>query len=162
MHVRILSHFCDVWRFATLWTVAHQAPLSTGFSRQRYWSGLPCPPPGDLPDPGIESESLKSSALVDKFFTTSATWKALCRCKKHLTKHNILLWLNNKKKISQQIKYWRNVPHITKAMYDKLIANITINGEELKVLLLISATRQGCPLPSLQFKYSTGGSAHSN
>ena len=40
-----------------LWTVARQAPLSMGFSRQEYWSGLPCPPPGDLPDPGIEPES---------------------------------------------------------------------------------------------------------
>ena len=39
------------------WTVAHQAPLSMGFSRQEYWSGLPCPPPGDLPDPGIEPRS---------------------------------------------------------------------------------------------------------
>ena len=42
---------------ATLWTVARQAPLSMGFPRQEYWSGLPCPPPGDLPDPGIESAS---------------------------------------------------------------------------------------------------------
>jgi len=42
---------------ATLWTAAHQAPLSMGFSRQEYWSGLPRPPPGDLPDPGIELES---------------------------------------------------------------------------------------------------------
>ena len=41
----------------TLWTITHQAPLSMGFSRQEYWSGLPCPPPGDLPDPGIESRS---------------------------------------------------------------------------------------------------------
>ena len=40
--------------FATPWSVAHQAPLSMGFSRQEYWSGLPCPPPGTLPDPGIE------------------------------------------------------------------------------------------------------------
>ena len=42
---------------ATLWTVAHRAPLPMGFSRQEYWSGLPCPPPGDLPDPGIKPES---------------------------------------------------------------------------------------------------------
>ena len=42
---------------ATLWTLARQAPLSMGFSRQEYWSGLPCPPPGDLPDPGIKLES---------------------------------------------------------------------------------------------------------
>ena len=43
--------------FATPWTVAYQAPLSMGFSRQEYWSGLPFPPPGDLPDPGIEAAS---------------------------------------------------------------------------------------------------------
>ena len=47
----------------TLWTVAHQAPLSIGFSRQEYWNGLPCPPPGDLPDPGIKPESSASPAL---------------------------------------------------------------------------------------------------
>ena len=44
--------------FVTLWTLAHQAPLSMGSSRQGYWSGLPCPPPGDLPDPGIKPASL--------------------------------------------------------------------------------------------------------
>ena len=48
----------------TPWTVAHQAPLSMGFSRQEYWSGLPCPPPGDFPDPGIEPVYLKSPALA--------------------------------------------------------------------------------------------------
>ena len=49
--------------FATLWTVAYQAPPSRGFSRQEYWSGLPCPPPGDLADPGIEPISPASPAL---------------------------------------------------------------------------------------------------
>ena len=58
------------------WTVAHQAPLSMGFYRQEYWSGLLCPPPGDLPDPGIEPTSLESPALADVFFTTSVTWEA--------------------------------------------------------------------------------------
>ena len=53
------------------------SPLSTGFSRQEYWSGLPCPLPGDLPHPGIEPVSLMSSALVGRFFTTSATWEAV-------------------------------------------------------------------------------------
>ena len=48
----------------TLWTIAHQAPLSMGFSRQEYWSGLPCPPPGDLPNLGIQPKSLTSPALV--------------------------------------------------------------------------------------------------
>ena len=69
MHV--LNHFSNVQLFASLCTVACQALLSMGFSRQEYWSGLPCPPPGDLPDPGIEPTSLRSSALAGGFFTTS-------------------------------------------------------------------------------------------
>ena len=72
----LLSYFSCVWLFATQWTVAHQAPLSMGFSRQEYWSGLPCPPPGELPDPGIKPESLMSPALAGGFFTTSTTWEA--------------------------------------------------------------------------------------
>ena len=62
--------------FATPWTVAHQAPLSMGFSRQEYWSGLPFPPPEDLFDPGIKSSSLMSPALAGGFFTTNTTWEA--------------------------------------------------------------------------------------
>ena len=57
-------------------TVACQSPLSVGFSRQEYWSGLTCPSPGDLPDPGIEPASPLSPALAGGFFTTSATWEA--------------------------------------------------------------------------------------
>ena len=56
----VLSH---VQLFATLWIVAHHAPLSVGFSRQEYWSGVPFPPPGDLPDPGMKSGSPASLAL---------------------------------------------------------------------------------------------------
>ena len=54
--------------FVTLWTVAHQAPPSMGFSRQEYWSGLPFPSPGDLPNPGIEprSPALQSDALTSE------------------------------------------------------------------------------------------------
>ena len=59
----VLSHFSRVQLFVTLWTAAHQAPLSMGFSRQESWSGLPFPSPGDLPDPEIEPESTESSAL---------------------------------------------------------------------------------------------------
>ena len=62
---------------ATPWTVVHQAPLSMGFSRQEDWSGLPCPPPGDLPDSGIEPASRTPPALAGGLFTTSATWEAL-------------------------------------------------------------------------------------
>ena len=60
-----------------LWTIAHQAPLSTGFSRQGYRSGLPFPTPGDLPDPGIEPASLTYSALAGEFFTPRVSWEAL-------------------------------------------------------------------------------------
>ena len=61
----------------TPWIVAHQAPLFMGFSRQEYWTGLPCFPPGDLPDPGLEPGSFMSPALSGRFFTTSTTWETL-------------------------------------------------------------------------------------
>ena len=73
----MLSHFSPVQLFATLWTLACQAPLSMEFSRQEYWSGLPFPPPGDLPDPGIQPTFLLMfPALAGKFFTTHATYEA--------------------------------------------------------------------------------------
>ena len=65
------SHFSCIWLFATLWTIAHQVPLSMGFSRQEHWSGLPFPSPGDLLHPGIEPASLTSPSLAGGFFTTS-------------------------------------------------------------------------------------------
>ena len=72
----VLSHFSHVQLLVTLWTVARQAPRSMGFSRQGYWSGLLCPPPRDLPDPGIEPTSLMSPALAGGFFSTSTTQEA--------------------------------------------------------------------------------------
>ena len=74
----VLSCFSCVRLFLTLWTIAHQAPLSMGFSRQEYWSGLPCPPSGDLPDPGNEPMSLMSPALAGGFFTTSDLCVCVC------------------------------------------------------------------------------------
>ena len=62
-HVCMLSHFCRVQLFAILRTVAHQASLSVVFPRQEYWSGLPFPPPGDLPDPGIKPVPPAAPAL---------------------------------------------------------------------------------------------------
>ena len=59
----LLRHFSCFWLCMTLWTAAHQAPLSMGFSRPKYWSGLSFPSPGNLPDPAIESESLTSTCL---------------------------------------------------------------------------------------------------
>ena len=70
--VSVLSH---VQLFATPWTVAHRAPLSIGFPRKEYWSGLPFPPPGDLLDPGIEPLSFSSPALAGRFFTAAPPGK---------------------------------------------------------------------------------------
>ena len=64
----MLSRFIRVQLFVTVRTVAYNAPLSIGFSRQEYWSGLPFPPPGDLPNTGIKFMSLKSPALAGRFF----------------------------------------------------------------------------------------------
>ena len=60
VHACALSHFSRVPLCAAVWTAASQVPLSMRFSRQEYWSGVPCPPPGDLPHPGIEPASLMS------------------------------------------------------------------------------------------------------
>ena len=75
MCMYVLSH---VRLFVTPWTVARQAHLSIGFSRQEYWSGLPFPSPGDLPNPGIEPTFLVFPASAGGFFTTSTTWEAHC------------------------------------------------------------------------------------
>ena len=118
----VLSHFSHVWFCATLWTVARQAPLSMGFLRQKYLSGLPCPPSGDLPHPGIEPrslalqahslptepprmepESLRSFTLTSGFFTTRTTKKAcwkfnlrqslcLVLCLRYFFSLKIILW----------------------------------------------------------------------
>ena len=74
------SPCCQCWVVSnSLWPhelyVACQTPLSMGFSRQEYWSGLPLPSPGDLPNPGMEPTSLAPPALAGGFFTTSATWE---------------------------------------------------------------------------------------
>ena len=66
---------CHVQLFATLWTVAHQAPLSMAFSRQKYYSELSFPSPGNLPNTGIEAISLVSPTLAGQFFTTELPGK---------------------------------------------------------------------------------------
>ena len=72
MHAHLLGR---VQHFATLWTVARQAPLSMGFPRQEHWSGLPFPPPGDLLKPEIDPGTPASPALAGRFFTTEPSGK---------------------------------------------------------------------------------------
>ena len=71
----MLSHFSRVGVFVTPWTVAHQVPLSMGFSRQEYWSRLPWSPPGIFLTQELNSCLFMSPALAGGFFTTSATWE---------------------------------------------------------------------------------------
>ena len=72
----MLSWFSHIWLFVTPWTIAHQAPLSMGFSRQEYWSWLPFPTLGDLSNARIEPATLICPTLAGRFFTTSANWEA--------------------------------------------------------------------------------------
>ena len=76
VHV-VLSHLSPVRLFETPRTIAHQAPLSMEFSRQEYRSGLPCLPPGDLPDSGVKLASLMPPALAGGFFTTDPPGKPI-------------------------------------------------------------------------------------
>ena len=71
----------EVKCFQALGWNTHQAPLPLEFSRQEYWSMLPCPLPGDLPNPGIKPTSFMSPALADSFFTTNVFWEACCHDK---------------------------------------------------------------------------------
>ena len=80
----VLSCFNCAQLFETPWTVDHQTPLSMEFSRQEYWSELPCPPPGDLPEPEIKPMSLTSPALASGSFTTSTTWEIYLLLMYHL------------------------------------------------------------------------------
>ena len=80
----VLSHFSCVRLFAIQWTEARQAPLPMESSRQEYWSGLSCPPPGDLPNPGIKPMST-SPAVAGEFFTTGTTLT--------LARLHILCWI---------------------------------------------------------------------
>ena len=102
--VQSLSH---VQLFVTLWTVAHQAPLSMGFSRQEYWNRLPLPSPGDLPDPGIEPKSPTLQQMLYHSFNVG----------EHSVRSNIysnydpvftsrLLWLGLKMKQVMVILQW--------------------------------------------------------
>ena len=75
LHVCMLSCFSRILLLVTLWTVACQAPLSMGFSKQEYWNGLPFPSPRDLPDPGIEPALHRFLELAVGFFNSSTTWE---------------------------------------------------------------------------------------
>ena len=124
----VLSHFSHVWLFVSLQTVACQAPLFIGFPRQEYWSGLPSPSPGDLPNPGIEP----TSPGLAEFFTTEPPGKPILSAMGLLStavenslavpqkvKYRVVLWTNNssfrsiwkKKKIESRNSNTLGHPH---------------------------------------------------
>ena len=123
---RVLSRFICVRLFVTLWTLACQALLSMGLSRQDYWSGLPYPSPGNLPDPGIESLSLMFSEIAGGFcaclfvFTTTVTWEAT---KKQSTNSMQFLsnyrWQFSQIRTRKQLQFvWKHKrPSITKEIF---------------------------------------------
>ena len=91
------SHFSHVWLFATLWTVAHQASLSMGFSRQEYKSGLLCSPPVDLPNPGIEpgSPALQAVSLTTELWGKPSV-KVGNMLKMYLYTYSYRVWVEEK------------------------------------------------------------------
>ena len=96
MYVCVLSHFSFVFLCVTLWTVAWQVPLSMGFSRQEYWSGLPCLSLGDLPDPGIKPMSLMSPPLAGRFLPLVPPGKPMhvyTHTKRYMTTLNCLWYV---------------------------------------------------------------------
>ena len=116
LHACMLSHFSHIRLFVTLWTVTHQPSLSMGFSRQEYWSRLPCPTPGDLPEQ--ESNLCLSPALAGGFYTTSATCfifqLVLTKC---LTpsQHPVNLCQSHTSKV--KIYHWGHVSCVLKGLH---------------------------------------------
>ena len=104
--VCVLSCFSRIWLFATPWTVAHQAALSMGFSRQEYWSGSSFPSPGYPPDPGIEPRSLMSPALAGRLFTTGACWE-----ERLTVSHSVVPELNYSRLRLCFVQSWLLWPH---------------------------------------------------
>ena len=101
VHACVLSRFSHVWLFTASWTVARQAPLTMGFSRQEYWNGLPCPPPEDLPNPRIKP---RSSALQDSLPSKPPekplhlNFMIVIECKKILCEDGYVFWPGKKVK----------------------------------------------------------------
>ena len=120
-NTKSLSH---VRLFATSWTVAHQAPLIMGFSKQEYWSGLPCPSPEDLPDQGIKHTSLMSPTLAGRFFNTSATICFFLVCMKdYIQSQAIPLVIRSK---SEYVKRSESITTVTDSPVNVLLLSLSI------------------------------------
>ena len=106
-HMCMFSHFSCVWLFVTLWTVAHQVPVSMGFSRQECWSGLPCPSPEDLTPPRDQAHVSCFSCIVVGFFTTEPPGKPIC----------VYMYTHTHTHTQWNIIVWYKIIHIRKSSY---------------------------------------------
>ena len=114
--------------FTTSWTVARQAPLSIGFPRQEYWSGLPLPSPGDLPNLGIEPAS---PALAGRFFTAEPPWRLLWVF--------LFLWIFTQNSVASQYTsncpgYFRSVQDLRKKKIPKTVKSVGKNLPISKIM----------------------------
>ena len=116
----VLSRFSRVQLCVTPWALAHLAPLSMGFSRQDYWIGLPCPPPGDCHNPGIKPPSLKSPVLSGYFFATSATCEGsiLNQWDRETYKDSCSIYIrillsHKRNKIGSFVETWMDLENVT-------------------------------------------------
>ena len=132
MHVSMLSHFIRVQLFATLWTVAHRAPLSMGFSRQEYQSGLPCPPLEDLPNPRDRTGISSISCIAGGFFTHWATWVALWNIDSSLKN----IWTQYHK--STIFQFWKN--KWWKTVHIKVGYQASLVVQQLRICLAMQGT----------------------
>ena len=139
----MLSHLSCIWLFVTPWTVAHQAPLFMGFSRQECWSGLPFPPPGNLPDPGIKPTSPASPALQADSFTMEPTTAMVIMSEvglpSELFKHWVSVCLSSFWwKCVQDYIPW-SVPNLTgSAMTNDFVASIQLTCKSYPIHLLMA------------------------
>ena len=133
-----VQSFSRVRLFVTLWTIVCQAPLSVGFSRQEYWSGLPFPPSGDLPDPGTEPSSPASPAspaLAGRFFTTEPPGKLNLP----LTSKTLISWISSLSTLS----HWLPLPLDSYCMI--------LFTSSFSVSLVLDLCSFGLGVPSLPF-----------
>ena len=142
--------FSCVQLFETLWTVTCQAPLPMGLSRQKYCSGLPCPPPGDLPNPGTKCMSLTSPALAGGFFTTNATWEAPYGLMLVSTFHIQRASTGSRDLVKDYSLILNNVKSTLKAYYTRLVVVVQLLS---RVWIFVIPWTAGCQA-SLSFVIS--------
>ena len=138
------GRFSHVQLFVTLWTVAPQAPPSMGFSREEYQSGLPCPPPGDLPDPGIES--LKSPALAANSLLIVPLGKP---------RKNLRINPRNGGGFT-----WKSMNVSVSLTQPSFVSHLNTNLQQFHTPLSESASGNHCSISSCQYKPNTHFHSH--